>query len=138
MGALLDLLADFGAVTVPPGGVTRLARAEPSTRALPVITPLGRWAAEALAARLPRAAAPDASPAEVIVAAAQAARAGRWAIVHRWLGARTPEVAVRELLGAATTRPESNSKASPHDPAFEQVKSRAASSVTHVTYRVLS
>jgi pRiA4b ORF-3-like protein len=101
VGALLDLLADFGAVTLPPGSVTPLARSEQSTRALPAITPLGRWAAEALAASLPRAVAPDASPAKAIAAAAHATREGRLATVRRWLGARKPDVAVRELLEAA-------------------------------------
>jgi len=101
VGAVLDLLADFGAVTLPAGGATPLARSDRSTRALPVITPLGEWAAEALAATLPRAVAPDASPAEVITAAAQATPEDRRAIVRRWLDARRPEVAVRELLEAA-------------------------------------
>ncbi len=101
VGALLDLLADFGAVTVPPGSVTPLARSEQSTRALPSITPLGQWAAEALAASLPRAVAPDASSAEAIAAAAHATGEGRLATMRRWLGARKPEAAVRELLEAA-------------------------------------
>lgn len=101
VSALLDLLADFGAVTLPPGSVTPLGRPEQSTRALPAITPLGRWAAEALAASLPRTVAPDASPAEAIAAAADATSEGRLATVRRWLGARQPEVAVRELLEAA-------------------------------------
>jgi hypothetical protein len=101
VGALLDLLADFGAVTSPPGSVTPPARSEQSTRALPVITPLGRWAAEALAASLPRAVAPDASPAEALAAAAHATREGRLATMRRWLGARKPDVAVCELLEAA-------------------------------------
>ena len=61
-GALLDLLADFGAVTSPPGGIRPLERSEQDTRPLPAITPLGRWAVEALAATLPGAVAPDASP----------------------------------------------------------------------------
>src|SRR5262249_47778886 len=64
-------------------------------------TPLGRWAAEALAATLPSAVPPGASPAEAIAAFADATREGRWATVRRWLGARKPEVAVRELLEAA-------------------------------------
>jgi hypothetical protein len=105
VGALLDLLADFGAVTSPPGSVTPLVRSEQSTRALPVITPLGRWAAEALAASLPRAVAPDASPAAAIAAAAHATREGRRATMRRWLGARTPDVTVRELLEAADPMP---------------------------------
>jgi hypothetical protein len=105
MGALLGLLADFGAVTLPPEGARPLARSERSTRALPAITPLGEWAAEALAASLPRAATPDASPAEAIAAAAHATREGRWATVRRWLGAREPEVAVCELLEAADPMP---------------------------------
>src|SRR5262249_43599561 len=105
VGALLDLLADFGAVTSPPGGVTPLACSEQNTRALPAITPLGRWAAEALAVTLPRAVAPDASPAEAIAAAADATREGRLATVRRWLGARKPDVAVRELLEAADPMP---------------------------------
>jgi hypothetical protein len=105
VGALLGLLADFGAVTLPLGGVTPLALSERSTRVLSAITPLGRWAAEALAASLPRAAAPDASPAEAIVAAAHATREGRLATMHRWLGARKPEVAVCELLEAAEPMP---------------------------------
>ncbi len=105
VGALLDLLTNFGAVTPPPGGVTPLARSEQNTRALPTITPLGRWGAEALAAGLPRAVAPDAPPAEAIAAAAHATRESRWASVRRWLGARKPEVAVCELLEAADPMP---------------------------------
>jgi hypothetical protein len=105
VGALLDLLADFGAVTLPPGGVTPPARSDRSTRALPAITPLGRWAAEAIAASLPRATDPDASPAEAIAAAAHATREGRRATLRRWLGARKPDVAVRELLEAADPMP---------------------------------
>jgi len=101
VGALLDLLADFGAVTSPRGSVTPLGRSEQNTRALPAITPLGRWAAEALAASLPRAVAPDASPAEALAAAAHATREGRLATVRRWLGARKPDVAVCQLLEAA-------------------------------------
>jgi hypothetical protein len=105
VGALLDLLADFGAVTSPPGSVTPLARPEQNTRALPATTPLGRWAAEALAASLPRAVAPDASPAEAIAAAVHATRESRRATMRRWLGARKPDVAVRELLEAADPMP---------------------------------
>ena len=100
-GALLNLLAGFGAVTSPPGGVTPLARERQDTRPLPAITPLGRWAAEALAATLPRAVAPEASPAEVIAAAADATSEGQLATVRRWLDARKPDVAVRELMEAA-------------------------------------
>ena len=103
--ALLDLLADFGAVNVPEGGVTSPARAERHARALPAITPLGRWAAEALAASLPRPVGPDTPPAETIAAAAQATREGWSATVHRWLSAREPEVAVRELLQSADPLP---------------------------------
>jgi hypothetical protein len=105
VGALLDLLADFGAVTSPPGSVTPPARSQQSTPALPSITPLGRWAAEALAASLPRAVAPNASPAEAIAAAVHATREGRRATTRRWLGAREPEVAVCELLEAADPMP---------------------------------
>lgn len=105
VGALLDLLSDFGAVNVPRGSVRPLARSEERTRALPTITPLGRWAAEALAASLPRPVAPDASPAETIAAAAIETREGRGAAVGDWLGARKPEVAVRELLEAADPMP---------------------------------
>jgi Plasmid pRiA4b ORF-3-like protein len=105
VGALLDLLADFGAVTSPPGSVTPLARSEQNTRALPTITPLGRWAAEALAASLPKAVASDASPAEAIAAVAHATRESRRASMRRWLGARKPDVAICELLEAADPMP---------------------------------
>lgn len=105
VGALLDLLAGFGAVTLPPGGVTPLERAEQNARTLPAITPLGRWGAEAITATLPKSVAPEATPAEAIAAAAAATPAGLWATVRRWLAARKPEVAVRELMEAADPLP---------------------------------
>jgi hypothetical protein len=105
VGALLNLLSDFGALNVPGGSVTPLAQADERTRAVPAITPLGRWAAEALAASLPRPVAPDASPAEAIAATVIAPREARTAAVDDWLDARKPDVAVRELMEAADPMP---------------------------------
>ena len=106
VGALLNLLSDFGAVNFPAArGATPRAQARQDSRALPGITPLGRWAAEALAASLPRPVAPEASPAETIAAAALATSEGRWAAVRGWLDARKPDVAVCGLLEAADPMP---------------------------------
>lgn len=103
--ALLDLLADFGAVTVRPGDGTPPPRPGQDTRPLPAVTPLGRWAAKALAAGLPGAVSPGAPPTEAITAFADAARETRDCVMRRWLGAREPAAAVRELLEAADPLP---------------------------------
>ncbi len=92
-GAMIDLLADFGAVTPP-------ARSRP-----PGVTPLGRWLQGQLAAKLPRAVAPDAPPARAICEAAEVAPDNRWGAVRIWLAHRAPATAVREMLEAADPMP---------------------------------
>lgn len=88
LAGLVALLAEFGAVTGVPGK--------------PVITPLGRWAAGHLAAGLPGPADPDLSAGEMIVEAAQFGdEEQRDHVAWRWLAARQPAEAAREILTTA-------------------------------------
>jgi hypothetical protein len=86
VGSLLDLLAEFGAVT---------AGKEPA------VTALGEWATERLEADLPRAVSPGATATEAITVVAAARASDRRHMALGWLYARQPADAVRELLAAA-------------------------------------
>ncbi len=84
---LVTLLSGFGAVTGDPGK--------------PVITTLGRWAAEQLRDALPGL-DEDLAAAEMIAEVADLAEAGR-AAAWEWLEERDPVAAAREILQAAET-----------------------------------
>jgi hypothetical protein len=88
LAGLLALLAEFGAVAGDPG--------------MPLITPLGRWAAGHLAAGLPGLADPSLPASEMI---AEAARFDdeeqRGHVAWGWLAERQPAEAAREILTAA-------------------------------------
>jgi hypothetical protein len=89
---LVRLLVSFGAVT---GGVGK-----------PVLTPLGRWAAESLRAGLPVRADPLQTAAELIAEAAQFSDIEqRDHVASGWLAGRDPVAAVREILTAAEAMP---------------------------------
>jgi hypothetical protein len=89
---LAALLDGFGAVIDDPGG--------------PVITPLGRWAAEHLAEGLPARAALDWPAGEVIAEAARFGDEEQQAFVARtWIFKRGPVRAAREILAAAEDMP---------------------------------
>ena len=97
LGALLALLDLFGAVVVGSGGAR--------------ITPLGRWAVPQLRAGMPHSAGPELSATELIdllVASGGGSADLQWKLAQPWLAARTPEVAARELLGAAALAPASS------------------------------
>jgi hypothetical protein len=89
---LVALLAEFGAVTSGPDK--------------PVITPLGRWAAEHLAMDLPVPADPELPAAELIAAVGRFDdEEQRMHVVRNWLAERDATDAVRELLVAAEGLP---------------------------------
>jgi hypothetical protein len=89
---LVVLPAEFGMVTGGPGK--------------PVITPLGRWAAEHLTADLPVPADPELPAAELIAAVVGVEdEEQRRHVVRGWLAARGPVDAARELLRAAEQLP---------------------------------
>jgi pRiA4b ORF-3-like protein len=89
---LVALLIEFGAVT---GGPDK-----------PVITPLGRWAAEHLAMDLPVPAGPELPAAELIAAVGRFDdEEQRWNVVSDWLAERDATDAVREILAAAERLP---------------------------------
>lgn len=89
---LVALLAEFGAVTSGPDK--------------PVITPLGRWAAEHLTVDLPVPADPELPAAELIAAVGRFDDVEqRRHVVRNWLAERDAADAVRELLAAAEQLP---------------------------------
>jgi hypothetical protein len=90
MESLLDLLAEFGAITAGKA---------------PAITPLGTWAMDRLDADLPRALGAGATAAEAMTAVAEARASDRWHMARGWLDARRPADAVQELLAAADPLP---------------------------------
>ena len=89
---LVRLLAGFGAVA---GGAGK-----------PVLTPLGRWAAESLRAGLPVLADPSRTAAELIAEAAQFGDIEqRDHVAQGWLAGRDPVDTAREILAAAEGMP---------------------------------
>ncbi len=88
LAGLLTLLAGFGAITADPGE--------------PVITPLGRWAAQRICADLPALADPRLSAAELITEFARFAdEEEQWHVAWGWLAERDPADAARDILTAA-------------------------------------
>jgi Plasmid pRiA4b ORF-3-like protein len=88
LAGLVTLLAGFGAVGGDPGK--------------PEITPLGRWAAEHIAAGLPGPADADVPAEEMIARAARFSdEEHQYHVARKWLAGRGPVRAAREILTAA-------------------------------------
>lgn len=91
--ALSELLVEFGAATHHGAQLD--------------ITPLGRWALQAVHARMPRPITAD-LPADELIARVAEVVAGSdaedpWRVAYPWLAGRKPLPAAREILAAAAT-----------------------------------
>lgn len=92
---LMALLADFGMI----------AKAGPAASKAPAVTPLGEWVTSCLAKVLPVPLDAGLTAEELIEGAANVPADERETLAERWLDARDPADAVREILSAAEDMP---------------------------------